>query len=112
MTRRVLERFGYQVQEASSGREALDCWGDRTGEIDVLLTDVVMPNGVNGRDLAAQLRQRRPDLKVILMSGYTGNTLNPPAGGEEDPPPRILQKPFASNELALLVRKVLDEECP
>jgi len=109
VTRRVLERFGYQVQEAASGRAALEAWRDRTGEVDLLLTDIVMPLGVNGRQLAAQLRQQRPTLKVILMSGYSGNALEQQAPQGDNQPLRVLQKPFASNDLILTVRQVLDE---
>jgi len=71
LTRRLLEGFGYRTWEASSGREALAQWRERAGEIDLLLTDMVMPEGVTGRELAEQMRTQRPSLKVLFISGYS-----------------------------------------
>lgn len=70
ISRKVLEAYGYRVHEAPSARDALDQWGDRMNEIDLLLTDIVLPCGVSGPELAQQLRERKPQLKVLFMSGY------------------------------------------
>lgn len=71
VSRKVLEAFGYQVHEASSAREALEQWTDRIGEVDLLLTDIVLPCGVSGPELAQQLREKKPKLKIVFMSGYS-----------------------------------------
>src|SRR5882762_874554 len=75
-TRRMLESFGYTVREAASGRAALEQWRDDPPEVDLLLTDIVMPHGVNGTELAKQLRALQPELKVIFMTGYTEQVIS------------------------------------
>src|SRR2546421_649462 len=62
VARRVLETFGYKVHEAIHGKAALGAWADQTAQIDLLLTDMVMPQGISGRELADRLRAGRPDL--------------------------------------------------
>jgi signal transduction histidine kinase/CheY-like chemotaxis protein/HAMP domain-containing protein len=76
MARDILEECGYRILEASSGREALDVWSQRANEIDLLLTDMVMPDGISGADLAEELLASRPRLKVVFTSGYTANEVN------------------------------------
>ena len=71
LARLTLERAGYDVLEASSGVEALGVWAEHWETIELLLTDVVMPEGVRGLDLAAQLRTGAPELKVVFTSGYS-----------------------------------------
>jgi len=71
LARTLLQRHGYHVLEAESGVQALAVWEKHAAEIDLLLTDIVMPEGVSGRDLAQKLRSSRPDLKVIFTSGYS-----------------------------------------
>jgi two-component system, cell cycle sensor histidine kinase and response regulator CckA len=71
LTRRFLENRAYTVIEASSGREALAIWPEHRDEIDLLMTDLVMPEGISGRELAERLRVDKPSLKVILTSGYS-----------------------------------------
>ena len=110
ITRRVLESHGYEVCEARSGPEALELWGSRGQEIALLLSDIVMPEGVTGRELAEQLRARKPSLKVVLMSGY-----NPDATGTDtdfwrNPTTHFLKKPCPSRVLLETVRRCLDEE--
>ncbi len=102
----ILQTLNYQVVVAQSGNEALELWDKHDGRFDLLLSDVVMPGGLNGRELAQQFRKRKPDLKVILSSGYS-----PEAVGSLDEEPAIsfLAKPYPPHELARLVRKCLDE---
>lgn len=71
LTRVVLERAGYQVVEAAHGVEALELWQQHRGNIQLLLTDIVMPEGVSGRELATRLRADDPTLGVIFTSGYS-----------------------------------------
>jgi NO-binding membrane sensor protein with MHYT domain/nitrogen-specific signal transduction histidine kinase len=105
LVRRVLERRGYEVIEASGGAEALDLAERHGGRIDLLLTDVVMP-GMGGRELSARLLEQRPDTRVLFMSGYTDDqTLR---RGLFDPEVAFLAKPFSSQDLAAAVRAVLD----
>ena len=77
MARDILEECGYRILEASSGREALDVWNQRANEIDLLLTDMVMPEGISGVELAERLLAGQPGLKVVFTSGYTANEVNP-----------------------------------
>jgi PAS domain S-box-containing protein len=108
ITRRVLENLGYRIHEAASAREALAVWDQYREEIALLVTDVVMPDGLSGRDLTDQLRQQRPALKVILISGYS-----PEMAGRETEFFRkgesfFLQKPCPAQLLGETVRQCLD----
>ena len=103
LVRSILTAKGYTVREASSGEEALERFGDDLGRVHLLLTDVVMP-GINGRVLAERLAARRPDLKVLFMSGYTEDAVL----GARGPGMQFLQKPFAPDALRSMVRQVLD----
>ena len=69
----ALERLGYRVLVATNGGDALDRWREDHGIIDVVVSDMIMPGGTNGVDLAEQLRRDKPELPVILMSGYVGD---------------------------------------
>ena len=108
MTRQILEGLGYRVVEAVSGREAIDMWLGIEGTIDLLLTDMIMPDGVNGRELAERLRKSVPDLKAIFVSGYSLSVI----GGDTDflkrPNNRFLQKPYEVRALADMIRSCLD----
>ncbi len=106
MARQVLEGRGYTVLEAADGRTALELW-ERLGEkVDLVLTDMIMPGGYTGAELVEQLRRRRPELKVLLMSGYPGEV----ATYEKrlQPGDRILAKPFGPVTLLQAVRECLD----
>jgi signal transduction histidine kinase/ActR/RegA family two-component response regulator/HAMP domain-containing protein len=107
MARDILATYGYQIIEASSGREAFDVWGRRTGTIDLLLTDMVMPEGVSGVDLAEKLLAEKPDLKIIFTSGYTANEIS--SAMLEKTRANFLQKPYAHKDLARTVRDCLDK---
>jgi signal transduction histidine kinase/ActR/RegA family two-component response regulator len=106
MARDILENCGYKILEASSGKEAIDVWNRRTCQIDLLLTDMVMPEGVSGMDLAGQLLLGQPELKIIFTSGYTANEVSPELLAKTRA--HFLQKPYAHNELAKAVRDCLD----
>jgi signal transduction histidine kinase/HAMP domain-containing protein/ActR/RegA family two-component response regulator len=102
----ILSGYGYRIFESSSGREALDTWLQKTNKIDLLLTDMVMPEGVSGADLARQLIVQHPRLKVIFTSGYTANEVNTQLLVKLKA--RYLQKPYSHADLARTVRESLD----
>jgi two-component system cell cycle sensor histidine kinase/response regulator CckA len=104
LTKRLLERLGYTVIVAANADEALIEFSRNPG-IDVLLTDVVMP-GASGPDLTRQLVEQRPALKVIYMSGYTGEAII--HHGVINPGIAFLHKPFTSAALGRKIREVLD----
>ena len=100
----ILQELGYHVIEACNGVAALEVLeGDE--HIDLLLSDVVMPGGVNGRQLADEAVLRRPDLKVLFMTGYARNAILD--RGHFDGV-QMIGKPFSFDELADKVRKRLD----
>jgi PAS domain S-box-containing protein len=101
----VLRRSGYQVFAAADGLSALAHWEQHKGEIDLLLTDLVMPAGLSGRALAERLWQERPHLKVLFTSGYSPET-DPTALVSERS--SFLQKPYVSQVLEHALRKLLD----
>jgi two-component system cell cycle sensor histidine kinase/response regulator CckA len=103
----ALKRHGFNVLSAADGAEALRLAREHHGRIDLLATDVVMPN-MSGRDLADTLRSECADLKVLFLSGYTDDTLlrHGVFGGHE----AFLQKPFALAAFARKVREVLDRK--
>jgi CheY-like chemotaxis protein len=106
VVQRTLEQQGYAVLVARSGVEAIELATDYAGKIDLLLTDVVMPE-LNGRELAEQLARHRPSMKVIYMSGYTENVI---ADHDlESPRVAFMPKPFAPDALLRKVRETLDE---
>jgi PAS domain S-box-containing protein len=109
ITRRVLETFGYKVHEAGSARDALEVWARHRQEFALLLTDIVMPDGGTGWDLAERLRAERPGLKIIFLSGYSPDL----AGGKLDfirrLNARFLRKPFSSRTILETTRRCLDE---
>ena len=105
--KRILSECGYVVLEAGSGVEAIDKSRQHPGSIDLLLVDVHMP-GMNGREVARQLRTERPELGVLYMSGYEPDR---PAGDEGDPMV-FFQKPFTGAALLEKLREILDSRSP
>jgi signal transduction histidine kinase/CheY-like chemotaxis protein len=103
---RILGTHGYRVQAAPSGAEALDLWRQQAGAFDLLLTDLIMPGGISGGQLAERLRTDKPDLRVIYMSGYPGDTASRGLVLHEGV--NFLQKPFDPARLAKIVRSCLD----
>jgi PAS domain S-box-containing protein len=106
---RILERQGYRVLEAEHGRAALLLSDQCAEPIDLVLTDVVMPE-MGGRELAEHLRARRPQLKVLFMSGYTEHVVT--RHGVMLAGAGFIAKPFAGGTLARQVRALLDEAPP
>ncbi len=104
VTCRTLRRAGYRVLAASNGREALTLASQHEGRIDLLLTDVIMPE-LGGRELSEQLRARRPDIRVLYMSGYTHDEIDGRGLMQKDA--AFLHKPFEIRELATAVRAAL-----
>jgi two-component system, cell cycle sensor histidine kinase and response regulator CckA len=104
VTRRILEKQGYSVFEAASGKEALQVAQECEG-IRLLLTDVVMPK-MSGRELAERLLETRPEIKVLYVSGYTDDSIV--HHGVLDQGVAFLQKPITPASLAAKVRSVLD----
>jgi two-component system cell cycle sensor histidine kinase/response regulator CckA len=104
LTRNVLELLGYTVLEASHGKQACAI-SEQNMPIDMLLTDVVMP-GMNGPALAENLKTKRPQLKVLYMSGYTGQGVGQGVLPEAC---HFIAKPFTRDDLARKIREVLDD---
>src|SRR6266567_3320556 len=109
LTRRLLESSGYRVWEATTGPEALELWHHHVGEIDLLLTDVVMPEGMTGHELAEVVRAQKPALKVIFISGYGADATGKSTEFIRRTRRYFLQKPFPAAILLDTVRQCLDE---
>ncbi|MBL37699.1 MAG: hypothetical protein CMP07_04745 [Xanthomonadales bacterium] len=103
-THDLLVSLGYRVEVAGSGPEALEIL-DRGGAVDLLLTDVVMPGGMSGPDVADAASSMCPGIAVLFMSGYTENAIV--HHGRLDPGVKLLSKPFRRRELARKVKEVL-----
>jgi CheY-like chemotaxis protein len=102
---RQLRDLGYEVIEAANGPQALQIL-DGGASIDLLFTDVVMPGGMTGRQLAEAAKVRRPGLKTLFTSGYTEDSIL--RLGKLDPGVRLLSKPYRKHELATRIRETLD----
>lgn len=100
----LLTEQGYRVLQAGSGPEAIAAAQRHQGPIDLLLTDMVMP-GMNGQDLARKLREMKPSIKVLFMSGYAGHAIG--STGAQEPPALLIQKPFTGDALMEKLREVL-----
>jgi CheY-like chemotaxis protein len=105
--REVLRKRGYTILEASGPHEALAFCQNFHGPIQLMLTDVVMPN-MSGKELAQKLAEFKPEIKVLYMSGYTEDTIV--HHGVLDSGIEYLQKPFTPDSLARKVRQVLDSK--
>ena len=101
LTAQALRMFGYQVIEAGSGAEALLLWPDHAANVDLLLTDVVMPERVSGGQLADQLLATKPTLRVIYMSGYPGEVFG--RGLDLRDGTNFLPKPYTATKLLAIV---------
>jgi two-component system, cell cycle sensor histidine kinase and response regulator CckA len=106
----ILELCGYHVYQAATGVEAVKVWRQHKEEIDLLLTDMVMPQGMTGRQLAEQLQAENPKLKVIYTSGYTPGISGKDIAMLEGF--NFLPKPYPPGRLAKLVRECLDAPDP
>jgi len=108
LARLILNQSGYKVFEADCGAAALDIWAERASQIDLVLTDMVMPGGISGRALADTLRQTRPGLKVVYTSGYS------PSKSDQDPSLldglKFLPKPYNPDKLVRAVQDCLADD--
>ena len=102
---RIMTRYGYRVLLANDGWKALAICQKHVGNVDLLLSDLVMPQ-MSGQELVDQVRQMRPGIKVLFMSGY--NRGNGPQEGKLREEEELITKPFTPDELARKVREVLD----
>ncbi len=102
----MLERVGYRVLEATDGVDALRIAEQHLDSIHLLLTDIVMPEGVNGRELAARLQARNPKLQVIFTSGYRADIAGQDFCLQERQ--SFIQKPSSSQQILEIVRRRLD----
>ena len=107
MMRLTLTQLGYQVLTASTGNEALKVWKQHGPKIRLLLTDMLMPDGMTGRELAERLIQKKPRLKVIYMSGYSPDLVA--RDFEVQTGVNFLAKPFQARQLAQVIRDSLDK---
>jgi CheY-like chemotaxis protein len=103
---KVLELCGYRILQACTGVEALKVWEKHKNEIDLLLTDMVMPEGISGRQLAERLQAEDPALKVIYTSGYSPGMAGKDIALLEGF--NFLAKPYPPSRLANVVRECLD----
>ena len=107
LMRSVLQHYGYRVLDAASGGEALRVWERNSGKIDLLLTDVVLPDRVDGQALAREMQKQKPRLKIVYTSEYGLELGGKEAGLREGV--NLLQKPFQPLALARTVRCCLDD---
>jgi PAS domain S-box-containing protein len=103
---RTLNRHGYRAFQAVDGHDALKIWHEYKSEISLVFTDLVMPGGINGRELAEKLWAERPTLKIIFSSGYGADILG--KNFKLDTALNYLQKPYLPQTLARAVRRCLD----
>lgn len=101
----ILERSGFQVRTAAGPVEALALFEEAAGSVDLLLTDVVMPDG-GGRRLADRLRERAPGLRVLFMSGFTEHDS---VRDDRELPAPLLTKPFSAAKLEAAVSRALGQ---
>jgi signal transduction histidine kinase/ActR/RegA family two-component response regulator len=101
----MIRRLGYNVLCAPTPSEAIRYASEYHGEIHLLITDVIMPE-MSGRDLASRLLEQKPDLRLLFMSGYTADLINPHGVLSEGI--QFIQKPFSKSDLAASIRKAID----
>lgn len=105
LARRILERDGYQVIEARTGDEAIDASARFGGSIQLILSDVVMPE-MSGKEVAERIAFGRPETKILYMSGFTAHVIA--RHGVLEPGIELIEKPFTADALTARVRQVLD----
>jgi two-component system, cell cycle sensor histidine kinase and response regulator CckA len=101
----ILKKKGYTILEAATGTQALTLWAQERHRIDMLFTDLLMPEGITGHDLAQRILAEKPDMKVLYTSGYSPDTVHP---GFQSDGKNFLQKPYQPEMLAQAVRNCLD----
>lgn len=109
LTREILEHYGYRIITAPNGVAALKIWREHRGEIDLLLTDIRMPEGISGHELAERLLFDKPMLKIVYVSGYSieSNGID-----RFEMHSNFVTKPFTPPGLALTIRRALDCQTP
>ena len=110
LARQMLQRHGYRVFDAGTGVEALAVWKERHTEIDLLLTDMIMPGGWTGLELADKIRADKNDLRIIYSTGYSPDAFSPNLRLKEGV--NFLAKPYHPNLLIQTVRHCLDSPAP
>ena len=108
MAERILSRGGYSVLGTSNGEEAIDVCRREGRQVDLVLTDVIMP-GMLGTELVERVRELRPGARIVFMSGYSHQVLAPEGLAEQDGA-AFVEKPFSATELLRAVREVLDRD--
>jgi len=103
----TLIHHGYRVFQAANGNDALAIWREQKNNIDLVFTDIIMPGGLNGSELADKLWVEKPDLKIIFTTGYGANALGPDC--KLDLTTNYLPKPYLPQSLVRLVRRCLDK---
>jgi nitrogen-specific signal transduction histidine kinase/ActR/RegA family two-component response regulator len=106
LSARQLRKLGYRILEASSGAEALSIWRQHAGEIDLLFTDIVMPDGMTGSELAETLLAEKPGLKIIYASGYSLDVVEQEFSLRKGA--SFLHKPYSAAAVSNLIRTLLD----
>ena len=105
VVRSILTQSGYRVTESETGDAALALWAARESEFDLLITDLVMPGNVGGEELALQLREERPALRVLLTTGYVNHAISEERFAELGM--NLLRKPYTAEDLLRSVRACL-----
>jgi two-component system cell cycle sensor histidine kinase/response regulator CckA len=107
LDRSILEGYGYEVIEADSAGAAIECWREHQGRISLLLTDIVIPGGAAGPDLAKKFHAEKPTLRIIFSSGYSVDVVEKDFELREGV--NFLQKPYSPHKLAQAIREVLEQ---
>jgi CheY-like chemotaxis protein len=105
LVQQILQQYQYEVAVAATGVEAMRIWTEAGGKFDLLLTDMIMPGGMTGRELAAELKKQKPNLKIIYTSGYSSELIGTAMGSGHE---TFLPKPYVPPQLARAVRESLD----
>jgi two-component system, cell cycle sensor histidine kinase and response regulator CckA len=106
MTSRILRGLGFRILSAENGPAARKVWAQHGKSVDLLLTDMVMPGGVSGLDLANEFSADRPDLPIMFVSGYSQDLVN--SEGGEQPNRHFLAKPYSRKQLVTLIHQCLE----
>ncbi|MCW8935539.1 MAG: PAS domain S-box protein [Gammaproteobacteria bacterium] len=109
LAREQLEKKGYRVLTANNGIEAIEILNNEKS-INMLFSDVVMPGGVNGYELAEQAIRINPKIKVLLASGHTGKVMKENSASQALFEKNMLNKPYSQSEMLTIIRKILDEK--
>lgn len=105
VVQRILTQYGYHVLEAASGAAALHVWKEHGNNIGLLFTDMIMPEGISGQELAERLQAEKPGLKVIFTTGYNPDIVAPGFTLHEGT--NLLLKPYRPAELVRMVKSCL-----